>query len=52
MPERFVVGTDAALRSITSDQRKIESVHRFLLQLSPGTRARVARENLADLIRR
>jgi predicted TIM-barrel fold metal-dependent hydrolase len=51
-PERFVVGTDAALRSITSDQRKIESVHRFLLQLSPGTRARVARENLADLIRR
>jgi predicted TIM-barrel fold metal-dependent hydrolase len=49
-PRRFVVGTDAALRSPERDRRKIESVQRFLLQLTPETRARVARRNLLHLV--
>lgn len=50
LPERFVVGTDAALRSTASDRWKIESVQRFLLQLTPETREKVARDNLVALL--
>jgi len=50
MPGRFLVGTDAALRSSVSDGRKIDSVLSFLSQLSAETRERVARDNLARLI--
>lgn len=50
MPERFLVGTDAALRFNASDRRKIESVVTFLEQLSPETRAKVAHDNLSRLV--
>ncbi len=50
MPDRFLVGTDAALRSSASDRQKIESVISFLSQLSVGARAKVAYENLARLV--
>jgi hypothetical protein len=49
-PERFIVGTDASLRSTESDRRKIRSVQDFLLQLTPETRTKVARENLLGLL--
>ena len=51
MPARFLVGTDASLRSVVSDTRKIDSVTSFLRQLSPDTRSMVATENLARLLR-
>jgi len=52
MPSRFVVGSDASLRSLERDRSKIASVHNFLEQLSPDVRSRVATENLLDLLRR
>lgn len=49
-PTRFVVGTDASQRRRASDQRKIEGVQRFLGQLSPEARRRVAYENILKLL--
>jgi predicted TIM-barrel fold metal-dependent hydrolase len=51
MPARFLVGTDASHRSLVSERMKIESVQRFLDQLSPATRKAVAEENLIRLLR-
>lgn len=51
MPDRFLVGTDASLRSEASDTGKIESVENLLRQLSPSTRAKVATQNLERLLR-
>ncbi len=50
MPDRFLVGTDASLRSESSDRAKIRSVQDFLAQLSPAAGARVGQDNLADLV--
>lgn len=50
LPTRFVVGTDAALRSVAGDREKVASVHSFLAQLAPATRERVAGANLAALL--
>jgi hypothetical protein len=50
MPGRFLVGTDAALRSTTSDAGKIDGVHSFLAQLSSAARDKVARENLHRIL--
>lgn len=50
MPERFLVGTDAALRSVSSDREKIASVHNFLGQLSPAARRLVAYGNLDRIL--
>ncbi len=50
MPDRFLVGTDAALRSTSSDQAKIASVHNFLGQLSPAARLLVAGGNLDRIL--
>lgn len=50
-PKRFLVGTDSSNHSSRRDARKIESVNLFLEQLSPETRARVARTNLLELLR-
>lgn len=52
MPDRFIVGTDASLRSQASDLEKIRSVQGFLAQLTPATRELVARENLKRLVGR
>ncbi|MDZ4672998.1 MAG: amidohydrolase family protein [Gemmatimonadota bacterium] len=52
MPRRFIVGTDASLRSVDSDRDKITSVLGFLAQLSPATRDLVARRNLELILRR
>jgi Tat protein secretion system quality control protein TatD with DNase activity len=41
MPDRFVVGTDASLRSNASDLGKISSVRNLLGQLAPAIRWRV-----------
>ena len=51
MPDRFVAGTDASLRSIESDREKIASVSRFLEQLSPDVRRKVAIGNLERILR-
>lgn len=48
-PRRFIVGTDAAHRSVASDTMKFESVQNFLRQLSPAARDRVGRANLLEL---
>jgi predicted TIM-barrel fold metal-dependent hydrolase len=50
LPDRFVVGTDASLRSLESDQRKVDSVQDFLVQLSPEARSAVANDNLERII--
>lgn len=50
LPERFLVGTDVALRSPEGDQAKIASVQRFLAQLSPAARQRVAQDNLTRIL--
>lgn len=50
MPERFLVGTDASLRSLDSDRRKIASVQNLLDQLTPTTRRLVASDNLGRII--
>lgn len=49
-PARFLVGTDASHRSRAADQMKIESVQRFLRQLSPSTQHAVAEGNLLRLV--
>lgn len=49
-PERFMVGTDASHRTAASEAMKAESVQAFLLQLTPATRERVARNNLLRLL--
>jgi hypothetical protein len=51
MPDRFVVGTDASLRSVASDKRKITSVWNLLDQLVPEVRRMVAGENLNRILR-
>jgi len=50
MPTRFVVGTDAPVRSLESDRGKIRGVGSFLDQLSMTTRRLVARQNLARIL--
>jgi predicted TIM-barrel fold metal-dependent hydrolase len=49
-PDRFIVGTDASHRSAESEAMKFQSVQNFLRQLTPGTRASVARGNLLKLV--
>lgn len=51
-PERFVIGTDASHRRISTERRKIERVHLLLAQLRPETRKMVASENMNRLMRR
>lgn len=51
MPTRFVVGTDAPVRSRSSDLAKIRGVEAFLAQLSPRARQLVARENLEQILK-
>jgi predicted TIM-barrel fold metal-dependent hydrolase len=51
MPARFVMGTDASLRSIEGDQEKIRSVTNFLNQLPADVRRQVATENLKRILR-
>lgn len=51
MPDRFVVGTDASLRSKEGDQEKIVSVKRFCEQLAPETRKMVTIDNLTGILR-
>jgi hypothetical protein len=50
MPGRFVVGTDASLRSAESDRARIGSVQNFLNQLQPEVRRTVASGNLMRLV--
>ncbi len=50
MPQRFVVGTDAANRSEASDSERYRSVQNFLRQLPPGPREAVAAGNLRRLL--
>lgn len=50
MPDRFIVGTDASLRSMQGDERKIQSVQSLLDQLSPEARRMVAVENLTRIV--
>lgn len=50
MPQRFVVGTDAANRSEAGDAERYESVQNFLRQLAPGARDAVASGNLRRLL--
>ena len=47
---RFVVGTDATLRSLDDDRRKVDRVRLLLGRLSDSTRRRVAGENLMRLV--
>ncbi len=49
-PRRFVVGTDASHRSRASEEMKAASVQNLLRQLTPATRALVARDNLLALV--
>ena len=49
-PRRFLVGTDASHRSAASEAMKFDSVQNFLRQLSAPARARVAQENLLELV--
>lgn len=51
MPARFVVGSDGAGRSRSADAARLASVQNLLAQLTPATRARVAWDNLAQLLR-
>ena len=46
MPDRFLVGTDAACHSIAGDAEKVRSVQNLLRQLSPEVREKIARGNL------
>ena len=50
MPDRFLVGTDASLRSEESDLRKITSVQNLLDQLTPEARQLVGRDNLDRIL--
>lgn len=49
-PLRFLVGTDASHHSVAAERMKIESVQRFLAQLSPNARKSVAEDNLVRLL--
>jgi predicted TIM-barrel fold metal-dependent hydrolase len=49
-PDRFVIGTDASLRSLASDAQKITSVWGLLDQLDPQVRRKVAGENLDRIL--
>lgn len=49
-PQRFVVGSDASLRSEASDRSKLAGVQTFLEQLSPAARRLVARDNLRRIV--
>jgi predicted TIM-barrel fold metal-dependent hydrolase len=49
-PHRFLVGTDAAQRG--NDRDKVSRVRLFLSQLTPPTRALVATDNLARILKR
>ncbi|MEK9502082.1 amidohydrolase family protein [Gaopeijia maritima] len=51
-PERFVVGSDASLRSIDSDRTKLDGVGRFLDQLPEAIRPLVAHGNLRRVLGR
>ena len=51
-PTRFIVGSDASQRHERYDRRRIESVRRFLRQLTPDTRRRVAHDNILELVER
>ncbi|CAN5738449.1 hypothetical protein BH23GEM9_BH23GEM9_32070 [soil metagenome] len=51
MPTRFLVGTDASVRSPEREVANIRRVQLFLGQLSPRTRDQVARENLGRILR-
>lgn len=50
MPDRFLVGTDASLRSVAGDEEKVYSVQSLLMQLTPATRRRVGATNLSGLL--
>jgi Tat protein secretion system quality control protein TatD with DNase activity len=50
MPARFLVGTDASVRSEPREREKIGRVQLFLDQLSDPARRRVARENLSRIL--
>lgn len=50
MPQRFLVGTDASNRNPGFERMKLESVQRFLEQLSPAARRIVAFDNLSRLL--
>ena len=50
LPDRFVVGTDAPVRSRDSDMAKIRRVELLLNQLTPATRRLVARANLERIV--
>ena len=50
MPQRFVVGTDAANRNEAGDGERYASVQNFLRQLTPATREAVAAANLRRLL--
>ena len=50
-PERFIVGTDAAGRSVDSDRSKLNGMASFLGQLTPRAAALVASANLQRILR-
>jgi predicted TIM-barrel fold metal-dependent hydrolase len=49
-PRRFLIGTDASHHDLERERSKIEAVRSFLLQLSEGTRERVAHKNIESLM--
>jgi hypothetical protein len=51
MPTRFLVGTDASVRSLQSDRDKIQSVHLFLGQLTDSARGLVAQANVTRILK-
>lgn len=51
MPTRFLVGTDASVRSPRDDRDKVRRVHLFLGQLTDSTRRLVAQDNVAAILR-
>lgn len=51
MPQRFLVGSDASHHVEANERMKLESVHNFLSQLSPGARREVAGGSLRRLLR-
>lgn len=50
MPARFLVGTDAAVRSEAGDVEKVGGVRRLLDQLSPATRLQVGQQNFSRIL--
>jgi predicted TIM-barrel fold metal-dependent hydrolase len=51
MPGRFLVGTDASHHDLGRERMKLESVQRFLDQLSPAARQAVAEGNIRRLLK-